>query len=563
MNRATSEKCGEQLLFPAKFWHGAAMRKSKTFSRSMTGVCWRHETAARGLARGLQAVAWAAAVTGLTVVPERGTAAEPGERRPVLAVEPEWMEVKKWDDSNGDTGDPFWADDGTLYTFMCDGRGFGKGPQMNLNFNRLEGGGDWFSLTGIPVHPMDDYGKANQKEADNATWKICGQECIDGVFYAFVARNVYGKDNKGDPLMRQSSFHASLIKSTDRGRTWTRSAAENLRAPMWPGTRFGAPSFIHFGQDGGAVSKDAADRFVYAVSNNGFWNGGDDFVLGRVERAKLARLQASDWEYRAGEDQWVKDPGAAVPVLRRPGKLGWTSPCYLPSLERYLLVSWHLTPTLKKWFEPGEVVYDFHEAPHPWGPWTFVSSFSDRVIVGGHMYGPNLCTKFQKAGKDGEVKVLMFTSGCPFEDVPAGLYKLWCVPLTVRTTAAALARVVNDDDARLVFHGEWKAYRRPERRYHGGDIHATQREGDSVEFEFEGSGIEVLSERFADLGPCEVFLDGTSRGVVRPALERFPRIVQVPVYRSGPLPPGKHRLRIVNRGNQWLVLDALRVYGGS
>ena len=34
--------------------------------------------------------------------------------------------IHKWDNSNGDTWDPFWAADGNLYAFNCDGRGFGK-----------------------------------------------------------------------------------------------------------------------------------------------------------------------------------------------------------------------------------------------------------------------------------------------------------------------------------------------------------------------------------------------------------------------------------------------------
>jgi len=309
--------------------------------------------------------------------------------RPIREVVPDLNHIRKWDDSNGDTADPFWADDDGLYAFMCDGRGFGK-DKRNVNFNRL-GNGDWASLAGELINSMPDYGKSNEKGEDNATWKVCGQECIDGVFYAFVSRNVYGHENKSDPLMRQSSFNASLIKSTDRGRTWTRAATENYATPMWPGTRFGAPGFFHYGKDGGAATQDDADKFVYALSNNGIWNGGDDFILGRVERKEMPLLQASDWSYYAGKpDAWTSELGKAVPILSRPAKLGWTSPTYVPALQRYLLVSWYVTPTLRQWFQPEEVVYDFFEAPHPWGPWTQVpSSLSDRFIVGGHMYGPS------------------------------------------------------------------------------------------------------------------------------------------------------------------------------
>src|ERR1017187_2621719 len=95
--------------------------------------------------------------------------------------------VHKWDDANGDTWDPFLADDDNLYAFNCDGRGFGPNA-MNLAFNKLSGETS-DALVGSQVNPMSEYGKSGQKGSDNATWKACGQECIDGVFYAFVSRN--------------------------------------------------------------------------------------------------------------------------------------------------------------------------------------------------------------------------------------------------------------------------------------------------------------------------------------------------------------------------------------
>jgi hypothetical protein len=274
--------------------------------------------------------------------------AESATSTPIVSVLPELNHLQKWHDSNGDTADPFWADDDNLYHFTCDGRGFGK-QAMNLCFNRLTGP-DLPHLKGELVNSMDDYGKANATERDGATWKVCGQECIDGIFYAFVVRNIYGNKSK-DKLMRQTSFNASLIKSADHGQTWTRTASENYESPMWPGNRFGGPSFIHYGRNGGSVRRDKADEFVYAMSNNGFWNGGDDFILARVRRNDLPKLNAADWTYYAGGDpqmekSWCHDLALANPVLSLPGKLGWTAPTFIPSLNRYLLVAWYVTPTL-------------------------------------------------------------------------------------------------------------------------------------------------------------------------------------------------------------------------
>lgn len=45
-------------------------------------------------------------------------AAEPeSQTTPIVVVAPELLHLQKWDDMQGDTADPFWADDDTLYHF--------------------------------------------------------------------------------------------------------------------------------------------------------------------------------------------------------------------------------------------------------------------------------------------------------------------------------------------------------------------------------------------------------------------------------------------------------------
>ena len=482
---------------------------------------------------------------------------------PIVAVVPDLSHLQKWDDMQGDTADPFWADDDCLYHFTCDGRGFGT-AQRNLSFNKLTGAA-LPQLKGELVNPMDEYGKAGATEADGATWKVCGQECIDGTFYTFVVRNIYG-DKSRDALMRQTSFNASLIKSSDRGKTWTRTARANYESPLWPGTRFGAPCFVHYGKNGGQVAWDQADQFVYVLSNNGFWNAGDDMVLARVRRADLPRLSTADWTYFTGgdgrrEETWSPNLAQARPVLNLPAKLGWTAPTFIAALNRYLLVAWYVTPTLKKWFEPNEVVYEFFEAEHLWGPWRYVSSLSDRFLSQGHMYGPNLCARFQEP-TGAEVAVSLFTSGCPFQDVPAGLYKMWRIPLVLQTRRPPHSTLVNDDHPSIRYSGNWQATGK--RGYHDylDDVHASNTVGDAAEFTFAGTGVEWLSERFRDEGPAEVFLDGQSRGRVDPALENFPRLAQIPVFSAQGLADRTHTLRIVNTTTNFVLVDAFKVSVG-
>jgi hypothetical protein len=469
--------------------------------------------------------------------------------------------IHKWDQSNGDTWDPFWADDDSLYAFNCDGRGFGS-QGRNLAFNQLQGDSP-HALAGRIVNSMDEYGAAGKKEADNATWKACGQECIDSVFYAFVSRNVYGNDSQ-DRLLRQTALNSSLIKSTDRGLTWTRSAAENYKDPMWPGTRFGSPFFVHYGKNGGAVSRDGAHQYVYAISPNGFWNDGDDFILGRVERSKLKRLDASDWTYYAGRagqraENWSKQIGEAVPILSLPAKCGQTPPCYIPSLGLYLLISWYNTQKMTKWFEPNEMRYDFYQAEHPWGPWEFINSHSDNHIAGGHMYGPSLCAKFQER-KGTEVMMSLFTSGCPFDDVPSGLYKMWEIPLVLRSTSLPDSTLVNDDDARISYSGSWRSLTHRGFSDYNDDVHHTTSVGDSLQFTFTGAGIDYIAEKNTNLGDVDVYLDGALKQNVNLHLENFPRLSQVVVFRVEGLSRGQHTIKIVNKTTAGAVLDAFRVY---
>jgi hypothetical protein len=479
--------------------------------------------------------------------------------------------IHKWDDSNGDTWDPFWADDGNLYAFNCDGRGFGpKGGGRNLAFNKLtpdpkNEASDALemseALRGSQVNSMDAYGNGGKKGPDGATWKACGQECIDGVFYAFVSRNTYGSESH-DALMRQTAVHASLIKSTDRGLTWTRTADENYAQPMWPGPAFGAPFFVHYGQNGGRVTRDAADRFVYASSTNGFWNDGDSYVLGRVERSKLSALHSADWRYFTGGDgeheaSWSPHIADAKPILSAAAHCGQGPICFIPALNLYLLVAWYNTEKLTKWFEPNRMQYDFYQAEHPWGPWEPVNSLDDSFIASGHMYGPSLCARFQLAAKD-EVRISMFTSGCPFKDIPEGLYKMWEIPLVLRTKPLPAAAAIPGDDPRISYDGDWNAEAlglevlNPHTRY-------THDMGSSAQFVFRGTGIAVIAEKGPDFGSVDILIDREHKASLDLRTPTFPRISSVEIFAIEALDRGAHGIRIVNTGADFVALQALRV----
>jgi Domain of unknown function (DUF4185) len=485
----------------------------------------------------------------------------PARPKRIAALELDLDGVHKWDDSNGDTWDPFWADDDHLYSFNDDGRGFGT-RQENLAFNRFDGKA-LRSLVGVQINSMSDYGVATQRGKDRATWKACGQECIDGVFYSFVSRNIYGNES-ADHLMRQTAFNSSLIKSTDRGATWQRSAAENYTRPMWLGPQFGAPFFVHYGKNGGNVERDGAAAYVYAVSTNGFWNDGDSLTLGRVPRESLPRLEAADWEYYSGGNglnpkSWSRQIEAAQPVLRRPGRCGETPICYVPVLQTYLLTSWYNPKALTKWFEPSEMRYDFYQAEHPWGPWSFCKSFSDSFLAAGsHMYGPTLCSKFQEE-QGSVVRLAMFTSGCQFEDKPSGIYKAWTIPLVLHTEPLPACGIRAGGSAEIKYSGDWTTI---------AGIHATAetevrksiKKGDSLTTSFVGTGIEYFAQKATGYGEADLYLDGRLERRITLGLRNFPALSDVSMFRKWSLRRSRHEMKIVNAGTGPITVQYLKVY---
>ena len=197
--------------------------------------------------------------------------------------------------NQGDTWIAAFANGDTIYSPSNDTKGFYTFFQAfnsNIAFNKIIFKmNDLSVINGITVNQMDDYGAQGFEGPDVCNWKSSGCYAVDGVIYWVVARHKYG-DKSGDPFMRQPAMNASIIKSYDFGKTWSRSAKDNYDKPMFPGSRFSTPYFIQYGTDGSSII-DNADKYIYAVSNNGFWDNGDNLILGRVLRSKIAELASN------------------------------------------------------------------------------------------------------------------------------------------------------------------------------------------------------------------------------------------------------------------------------
>jgi len=309
--------------------------------------------------------------------------------------------------SSGDEWAPTWADDDNLYTGNDDGSSFGGIAGRSIAFGKLMGN-DPFHLVGHTISDMAGYGKTTPSP-DQANWKTMNSYCVDGVLYMFVTRCLY-PEQSGDAHKRHIFKNSSIIKSTDRGVTWTRPADESYNHPMFPGLRFGAPYFVWYGKDG-AASVHNADKFVYAVSNNGHFEDGDNYILGRVPRKKLPKLDAADWQFYAGGDgmldqNWVADMNKAKPILADPLNCSMTGMSYIPALGRYVMIVWHYT-TYNLRTDP-RTINDYYEAPFPWGPWTKFKTI-DTGVLG--WYVPIICQKFQSAADAHSVNCILYLTG--------------------------------------------------------------------------------------------------------------------------------------------------------
>jgi hypothetical protein len=181
-----------------------------------------------------------------------------------------------------------------------------------------------------------------------------------------------------------------------------RRATEPLPDPLFPGARFATPFFLDVGRDGRPPqpAPHETDAYVYAVSNDGYWDNGNALHLARVRRADLPKLDLASWEFFCGCREAgatpVWRPGkpgleACYPILSAPFAFGQTGMVYIAPLQRYLLVGWRYPILDRDTWNVRTSVWDFYEAEAPWGPWRLVGS---KRWEGEGFYNPGIPARF-------------------------------------------------------------------------------------------------------------------------------------------------------------------------
>lgn len=468
--------------------------------------------------------------------------------------------------SLGDTWDPTWADDGDLYFPGNDGSGWDQGCSGNVFLNRASGD-DYFNLDGQTLNGMDDYGRWSEEGPDGCTWKSSGCVSVDGILYLAVARHQYGTKS-GDPSKRQTVVRASIIKSSDHGFTWTRPAEENYHVPMFPGSRFSTPYFIHYGKDGEAPVVDQANRYIYAISNNGFWCNGDNYILGRVERSKIGRLNASDWGFYKGGDgmldvNWSGQLEEATLIIDNPLKCGETGATYIPALGRYILVAWYYpgNPNV----DSDETHFIYYEAPKPWGPWNMVK---EDVIQPEGWYCPRVLSKWQKRSQN-EVEAVLVTGGDYYE--MSKYYRFTVVTLKLKTdgkfpkpSPKPEPIVVQNKDTgngihQFQYHGSWMYNGTREKATAGGEYYS-DKPGDFFTIQFTGERLKWYTSKENNLGMAAVTLDGGEETLVDLYTYCVVPLYRRLIYDSGTLEKGSHTFQVRTTGQKNEKSTGIRIF---
>lgn len=115
----------------------------------------------------------------------------------------------------------------------------------------------------------------------------------------------------------------------------------------------------------------------------------------------------------------------------------------------------------------------------------------------------------------------------------------------------------NDNDPEIEYHGSWNHSRLRGLGDYKDDVHFAEKDGDSFEFTFKGTGIEVISEKESAQGDMDIYLDGQLVQTI--STHHASRLSQETVYSVMGLSYEEHTIEVVKRSGSYMLLDQLKV----
>jgi hypothetical protein len=118
---------------------------------------------------------------------------------------------------------------------------------------------------------------------------------------------------------------------------------------------------------------------------------------------------------------------------------------------------------------------------------------------------------------------------------------------------------VDDDDTAISYTGSWTANGNRGYGDYEDAVHATGTNGDTASLTFTGTAVSVIGEKNSDQGQVEIFLDGTSKGLIDTSATT--RSAQAVIYSTSGLSAGSHTIKVVRRSGTYATLDGFNVTG--
>jgi hypothetical protein len=313
----------------------------------------------------------AAAVTGLLLITVTGYA----EPSTALWGSPADANTVHGAPSNGDLWPSCESDDGNLYAANGDGTGFDPDHEQNRDtedivVNRITGSpyrtpassltlsGQVVAIGGDPAHPAPGRTVGRIWTDGPYNRKPTGLLCTGHKLYLAVQD------------LRKETFSdapaATILESSDHGRSWTWDPKPMFGGPDRPGHEFTTVFFLDYGRDG-ADSPDPDHVYAYGLDES--WAMRKDLYLARIPRGSIR--DRTTWQWSTGPGTWsapgVLDRAAVLHDDR--GHLSQGSVVYDKPLNRYLYTTWSESPGDPGNGQPGEATWEFSESATPWGPW--------------------------------------------------------------------------------------------------------------------------------------------------------------------------------------------------
>jgi hypothetical protein len=116
---------------------------------------------------------------------------------------------------------------------------------------------------------------------------------------------------------------------------------------------------------------------------------------------------------------------------------------------------------------------------------------------------------------------------------------------------------VNDDDTGISYKGAWQHNRNRGIGDYKDDVHFTEKDNDYLEFTFQGTGIELITEKDPSQGDMDIYIDGEFKQTIS-TYNDTKQALQT-VYSINGLTSGTHTIKAVKKSGFYMLLDQFKV----